>query len=325
MFDMKTILLTNFYNPKPLAFVKSLVPGGFELVALDRPGHDEVIQKASDADYLLVGGRTRIDGKTLEAAPRLKMIQRSGVGLDSLDLDAIRERKIPLYVNEGINARSVAEHTLMLILSTLRRVVQADSMIRKGIWGKHDIGIDCHDLFRKRVGLIGLGNIGMHVARMLRGFDVEISYCKKQALSSEIEEDLGVRPLPLPELLATSDIISLHCPLNSETRGLIGHDELCAVKPGAILVNTARGGLVDESALLNALKNKRLAGAGLDVYEKEPLPADHPFFRVHNLVLTPHMSGITAESFGNMMQRAFQNIAMFDAGKPLPESAKRVF
>ncbi len=321
---MPKILLTNYYNTGPLEFVKKLLPDGFELIALNEPGQEEVIRKIPDADYLLVGGRTRIDQKVLDAAPKLKMIQRSGVGLDSLDLEAIRERCIPLFVNEGINARSVAEHTLMLILGTLRKVGEADSITRSGQWVKHDLGIGCHDLFGKQVGLIGLGNIGMHVARMLKGFGVNIVYCKRTRLAPELETELGVRHLALTDLLAACDIISLHCSLNTETRGLIGHDELAIVKPDAILVNTARGGLVDESALLEALETGRLAGAGLDVFEKEPLPADHPFFKLTNVLLTPHIGSITAETFAGMIGRAFQNVALFDAEKNVQITAKRV-
>jgi D-3-phosphoglycerate dehydrogenase / 2-oxoglutarate reductase len=321
---MSKILLTNFYNPGPLDLVKRLVPPGFELIALEKSGKEEVIRKAADADYLLVGGRTKIDQKVLDAALNLKMIQRSGVGLDSLDLNAIHERGIPLYVNEGINARSVAEQTLMLILGTLRKIAIVDARTRNGEWVKHDIGITCHDLYGKQVGLIGLGNIGMHVVRMLKVFGVDIVYCKKSRLSFEQEESLGVRQLTLKDLLATSDIISLHCSLNKETKGLLGFEELAEVKRGAFLINTARGGLVNESALLKALETGCLAGAGLDVFEKEPLPEDHPFFKQSNVLLTPHIGSITAETFSGMIGRALQNIALFDAKKTTQMTAKRI-
>ncbi|MCG6656342.1 hydroxyacid dehydrogenase [Halomonas campisalis] len=310
---MPKILLTNYYRPEPLSFVKRLVPEGFELLALDQPGQEEVIRQAPQADYLLAGGRTRVDAKVLEAAPRLKMIQRSGVGLDSLDLDAIRQRGIPLYVNEGVNSRSVAEHTAMLMLGTLRKLGEVNAMTHGGQWVKHDVGIRCHDLFDKQVGLIGLGNIGSYVAEMLKGFGVHTVYHKRHRLSADQEQRLGVRYLPLQELLSTSDIISLHCALTADTRNLIGEAELADMKPGAVVINTSRGALIDEAALLGALQSGHVAGAGLDAFAKEPLPSDHPFKGMNNIVMTPHIGGITAETFGELIRKAFSNIALFDA------------
>lgn len=321
---MPRILLTNHYNAGPLAFINKLVPDGFELIALEQPGQEEVIRKIPYADYLLVGGRTRIDSKVLGPGSKLKMIQRSGVGLDSLDLDAIRERKLPLYVNEGVNARSVAEHTVMLMLATLRKVAMVNATTKSGEWVKHDVGINCHDLYGKQVGLIGLGNIGEHVATMLKGFGVNLTYFKRMPLSFDKEQELNIRYLPLQELLATSDIISLHCSLSTETTDLLNIDELARIKAGSVLINTARGGLVNEAALLGALKSGHLAGAGLDVFAKEPLAAGHPFFEQDNLLLTPHIASITAETFADMMSRAFSNIALFDAGKEIKMTAKRV-
>lgn len=321
---MPKILLTNYYNSRPLELIKNIVPLGFELIALDRPGQEEVIRKAGDADYLLVGGRNKIDQKLLDAAPKIKMIQRSGVGLDSLDIEAIRERRIPVYVNEGINSRSVAEHTLMLILGTLRKVAQVDSMTRAGQWVKHDIGISCHDLYGKQVGLIGFGNIGLQVAKMLRGFGVDMVYYKRNPLSSDQEKALDAHYLPLMQLLSTSDIISLHCPLNAETKGLLGYEQFAIVKSGAVLINTARGGIVVEDAFMDALNTNKLSAAGLDVFENEPIPRKHPLLKLPNVILTPHISSITAEAFTEMIGHAFKNIALFNAGEHSRIEGKKV-
>jgi len=321
---MPSILLTNYYNRAPLEFVRKLLPAGFELLALEQPGQEEVIRKIPNADYLLVGGRTKIDARVLDAAPRLKMIQRSGVGLDSLDLNAIRERNIPLYVNEGVNARSVAEHTLMLILATLRKITSVDAMAKDGYWVKHDIGISCHDLHEKQVGLIGLGSIGGHVAEMLKGFGAKVVYYKRNPLPAEEENDLGIKYLTFNELLESSDIVSLHCPVSAETSGMISRNEIARTKKGVVIINTARGGLIDEGALLEALISGKVSAAGLDVFHKEPLPADHPFLKQDNLVLTPHIGGITAETFENMIGLAFLNIALYDGGKSPEIRAKRV-
>jgi D-3-phosphoglycerate dehydrogenase / 2-oxoglutarate reductase len=308
------ILLTNFYNEKPLQVVKSLLPEGFGLVSLDAPGKEEVIKKAGSADYLLVGGRTKIDSSVLDAAPGLKMIQRSGVGLDSLDLVAIEKRQIPLYVNAGVNARSVAEHTLMLMLGSLRKVNLADKEIRKGHWVKHDLGMSCHDLYGKTVGLIGLGSIGKFVAQMLQPFGVKVIYTKRDRLSSQQEESLNISFCSMSELLRTADIVSLHCPLTDETNQLMDKTAFAQMKRGAFLINTARGGLVDDEALLDALQAGQVAGVGLDTFANEPIPRDHSFLANDDILLTPHMGGITIDCFSSMISSAFANISMFDSG-----------
>ncbi len=321
---MPSILLTNYYHRTPLEFVRKLSPPDFELLTLEQPGQEEVIRKIPNADYLLVGGRTRIDARVLDAAPRLKMIQRSGVGLDSLDLNVIRERNIALYVNEGVNARSVAEHTLMLILATLRKITSVDTMTKSGQWVKHDMGIGCHDLYDKQVGLIGLGSIGSYVAAMLKGFGAKVVYYKRTPLPRGEEKALGIKYLPFHKLLESSDIVSLHCPDNDETSGMIGRKEIERAKKGVVFINTARGSLINENALLDALNNGQVSAAGLDVFHTEPLPLDHPFLKQDNLVLTPHIASITAETFERMIGRAFQNIVLFDDGKSSEITAKRV-
>jgi phosphoglycerate dehydrogenase-like enzyme len=320
---MPKILLSNYYALEPLALMKSLLPAGFELITLDCPGQAEVIRKAAEADYLLAGGRVRIDANVLNAAPKLKMIQRSGVGLDSLDLEAVRERGLPLYINEGVNARSVAEHTVMLILSTLRKLGQVNAMTHDGQWVKHEEGIHCHSLYGQRVGLVGLGNIGTCVAEMLRGFGVQTVYYKRHRLLAEQERKLGVSFCPLKELLKTSGVISLHCPLNEETKGIIGPEEIATMQQGTILINTSRGDLIDESALVQALQTGQIAGAGLDVFSQEPLPANHPFMDMDKILLTPHISSITAETFAEMIKKAFRNIMLFNAGSQEKIEARR--
>lgn len=312
---MPNILLTNYYNKDPLEIIQKFVPPGFKLLILEQPGHEEVIRRIPKADYLLVGGRTKIDKKTLAAAANLKMIQRSGVGLDSLDLDAIRELNIPLYVNKGVNARSVAEHAVMLMLATLKKLTNVNAMTHSDQWVKHDMGISCQNLYQKQVGLIGFGKIGRNVARILKGFGAKVVYFKNAPISREEEDHLGVSYLELSELLKSCDIISLHCPGNTQTMGLIGQNEISLTKQGVIFVNTARGGIIDENALLQALKDGHIAAAGLDVFDQEPLRSDHPFLKQENLVLTPHIAGITAESFKSMMSKAFENIYLFANGR----------
>ena len=311
---MPSVLLTNYYSPPLLSIVRESLPNGFDLIPLDEPTRDNIIKKAPDADYFLVGGRLKIDQEVIEAAPHLKMIQRTGVGLDSIDLAVLKEKGIPLYVNPGINARSVAEHTLMLILAVMRRLTIVDATMKSGKWIKHELGIQNHGLFGKTIGLIGLGSIGLHVAEMLRPFGVNMVYNKRAQLSAKDEITLNLSFRSLPDLLAEADIVSLHCPLTKETEKIIGWDEFSLMKPGAIIINTSRGKLIQEDAVIHYLKSGHLKGAGLDVYEQEPVSSDNELLSLANVVLTPHISGITYESFDEMMREAFRNIELFEGG-----------
>jgi len=311
---MPSILLTNYYSQELLSIVKQTVPEGFDIISLDEATQQNVISKIHNAEYLLVGGRIKIDEKVLSAATKLKMIQRTGVGLDSLDFDAVKIKNIPVYVNPGINARSVAEHSIMLLLSVLRNITNVDSIIKSGTWKKHELGIQNNELFGKTVGLIGLGNIGTHVAQMLKPFGVKIIYNKRTRLREETENNLGITYSSFDDLLKQSDIISLHCPLSNGTERLIDWEQLSLMKKGAIIINTSRGKLINEQALIEHLKSQKLKGAGLDVYEHEPLSSESELLKLSNVILTPHISGITKESFESMMNEAFANIREFEKG-----------
>ncbi len=307
---MPKILLTNYYNVAPLRIVRDAVPDGFELLSLDRPGRSAIMNLIGDADYLLAGGRAKIDREMISFAKKLKMVQRTGVGLDSLDLDALREMGIPLQVNPGVNAISVAEHTIMLILGVLRRINEADAGMRAGKWEKHDLGIRCNDLHGKTVGLIGFGNIGTHVAALLHPFGVHILCTDKQPAIGDIPAR-ACKYVTLDELLKSSDVISLHCALTEETEGLIGREAIMKMKRGVVIINTARGRLVNEDALVEGLVAAHIRGAGLDVYGTEPLPAESPLRRMQQVLLTPHIAGISADSFKIMMGKAMDGIAKF--------------
>ena len=312
---MPTVLLTNSYAPPLQALIRSLAPAEFDLVLMEKAEQAELLKKIPEVDYLLVGGRLPIGRALLESATRLRMVQRSGVGLDSIDLDELKARHIPLYVNPGVNAQSVAEHTVMLVLAVLRRLPAVHATLKNGQWIKHELGIRNRDLRGRKLGLIGLGHIGLAVAQLLQPFGVDLAYYKPSRLDSSTEAGLNLRYLSLDDLLGWSEIVSLHCPLNSATRGMLDARRLALLPPGAVLVNTARGALIDESALVEALHQGRLGGAALDVYAQEPLPADSPLRTLENVVLTPHIGGITRDAFTAMMNQAFSNILAFDEGK----------
>ena len=312
---MKTVLLTNKYSGAPLEIVQSETPEGFELRFLPAQTPEALLQAAPQADYILAGGRLPITGEALTAAEKLRMIQRSGVGLDSLDLDAIRERGIPLYVNQGVNAESVAEHALLLMLACLRRLTEIDRNTRRGIWKKQEQGLRTAELRGKTVGVVGMGHIARRLVELLHPFGVTILYHNRSRADADFEEKHGLRFVPLDELLKRADVVTLHCALAPETRNLIRKETLAIMKPGAVLVNTARGGLADPEALAEALRCGKLSFAGLDVHAEEPVPADYPMKDLENVILTPHIAGVTADSFRAMMHDAFRNIRCFDEGK----------
>ncbi|PWJ70847.1 D-3-phosphoglycerate dehydrogenase [Ruminococcaceae bacterium R-25] len=311
---MKRILLTNKYEGIPLEIVKSEVPNGFQIVFVDDLTQDALETIVPHADYILAGGRLRITKTVLEKASKLHMIQRSGVGLDSLDLDAIKEMGIPLYVNQGVNSQSVAEHSLLLILASLRRLTEIDSNTKLGIWNKQGQGIKTAELAEKTVGIIGMGNTAKTLVSLLRPFSVRILYYDVSRQNEKYEHDNNMQYASLDELFKCSDIISLNCALTDSTRHIINAVSINKMKTGVVLVNTARGGVVDANALYDGLASGKISFAGIDVHETEPIPNEYALSKLNNVILTPHIAGVTSDSFRKMMHSAFRNIDLFDKG-----------
>lgn len=311
---MKTILLTNKYSGAPLEIVREEVPVGFCIRFLPAQTQDALIAEAASADYILAGGRLKISREVLDKAEKLQMIQRSGVGLDALDLTAIKERNIPLYVNQGVNAESVAEHALLLMLACLRKLPTVDRNTKNGIWKKQEQGVRTAELKGKTVGIIGMGNIAMTLVGLLKPFHVKILYYNLVQMSDDFENENNMTFVGINELLKNSDLVTIHCALTPKTRNLINTDTLGFMKDGAILINTARGEIVDPAAAADALKSRKLSYAALDVHAKEPIPQDYPLKDIDNVILTPHIAGVTADSFRAMMHDAFRNIECFDKG-----------
>ena len=309
------LLLTNKYAGMTLEIVKECVPPGFNLRFLSEQSQTALENEIGNVDYLLAGGRLKITREVLDNAARLKMIQRSGVGLDALDLEAIKEKGIPLYVNQGVNAESVAEHALLLILACLRKLPTVNHNTKNGVWKKQEQGIHTAELKGKTVGIVGMGNIGKTLVGLLQPFHVSILYYNLFQLPSDFEQENNMRFVELNELLENSDIVTIHCALTDETKHLLNRDTLSKMKDGAILINTARGEIVDSTALADALLNGKLAFAGLDVHENEPIPEDYPLKTIDNVILTPHIGGVTADSFKCMMHDALRNIECFAQGR----------
>ena len=306
--------------------VEELAPAGFELVraAARSP---EYASALAGADYLVGFVDGLVDEGLYRAAPRLKLIQLLSAGYDRADLAAARRAGVPIANNGGANAVAVAEHALLLMLAVCRRLPLQHENVRSGRWRGNETP-RVHELRGRTLGLVGLGTIGKKTARLARAFGMTVRYYDVARLSEEVEDALGVRFRLLGELLRSSDIVSLHLPLNASTRRLIGARELALLKPTAVLVNTSRGPVVDEAALVETLSAGRIFGAGLDVFEKEPPDTDNPLFSLDNVVLTAHLAGPTVESGTARLRNAFDNVQRVARGDPplwvIPELARTV-
>ncbi|MCA3556448.1 hydroxyacid dehydrogenase [Aestuariivirga sp.] len=267
---------------------------------------------AGEADAVIL--RTQpMTAEVIAAAPRLKIVSRHGVGYDAVDVTALTARGIPLAVVGDVNSRAVAEHTLMLMLATARKAARHDAAVRRGEWNVRN-RFDTVELDGKTLLLVGFGRIGRRVAELARAFGMAVSaydpFVKPEAMSKH-----GVRPaVDLARALGGADYVSLHMP-GTTAGGVIREAEIRAMKPGAILINAARGGLVDEEALDRALREGRLAGAGLDVFRAEPPATGDPLLANDRVLLSPHAAGLTAECAARMAVASVQNVLDHFAGR----------
>jgi phosphoglycerate dehydrogenase-like enzyme len=292
-----------------------LAPAGFELVLARDNGAD--LQAAlGEARYMVCYPHVTMDDPFYRAAPRLRLVQLLSAGYDNVDLAAARRAKVPVANNGGANAISVAEHALMLMLTVSRRLIWQHASVSAGRWRGNGPAPRMYELFDKTLGIVGLGTIGKKVARLARAFGMRVQYYDIVRLSEDAEDALGVRFRLLRELLKTSDVVSLHVPLDDSTRHMIGAAELAAMKGDAVLINTCRGPVVDEAALHRALSDNRLFGAGLDVFDQEPPPADNPLLRLDNVVLTAHFAGPTWDNHVTRFRNAFDNVQRVERGEP---------
>ena len=269
----------------------------FELIVKPGLKGEELTEAISTADAVLVRSATRITREALARADRLKAIGRAGVGVDTIDVDAATERGIPVLTAPAGNTTSAAELTFALLLALARRVPAADGSMKAGEWDRKSFtGIE---LFGKTLGLIGAGRIGGEVARRARAFGMRV-LVYDPFLNAERARALDVEIGTLDDVLGRADVISVHVPLTDATQNLIGETQIARMKQGVLILNVARGGVIDEDALLGALRAKHVGGAALDVFETEPLPPDHPFRQLSNVVLTPHLGASTAEAQHNV-------------------------
>lgn len=274
---------------------------------------DELARALKGVDaLLLMRERTRFGDRQLSLAPDLKLISQTGRGIAHLDLPAATRRGIAVAVTSNDSGGSTVELTFGLIFALLRKIPLIDRRMRTETWP----AIAGQLIEGKTVGVLGLGRIGRQVAKIAGVFGARV-LAAARSMSAERARESGATPASLEELLRDSDIVTIHVPLNPATRGLIGDKEIALMKPGAFLVNTARGPIVSEAALIKALERGRLGGAGLDVFDEEPLPLDHPLRRFDNVVLLSHRGYATVEILRERFELAMKNIVNFLDGKPV--------
>jgi phosphoglycerate dehydrogenase-like enzyme len=294
---------------------RKVAPSGFELV-MAKNQRAELEAATAEAQYVVCYPNLQADDAFYRAAPRLRLLQLLSAGYDDVDLAAARRAKVPVCNNGGANAISVAEHAMMLMLTVARRVIFQHANVSGGRWRGNGPAPRMYEIYDKTLGIVGLGTIGKKVARLARAFGMRVQYYDIARLNEDAEDALGVRFRLLNELLATSDIVTLHVPLNDSTRHMIGARELARMKGEAIVVNTSRGPVIDESALAAALADQKLFGAGLDVFDREPPPPDNPLFALPNVVLTSHFAGPTHDNQIARLRNAFDNVERVERGEP---------
>jgi phosphoglycerate dehydrogenase-like enzyme len=314
---MSKIIITD--NPlNEISVARELLPNSLDAVVA-RPGSPEFQAALADAVCLVGYGESTMDDVFYQSAPKLKLVQLLSAGYDRCDIEAARRAGIPICNNGGANSTAVSEHAILLMLAVCRRLVWQHTNVAAGRWRGNAVeDVKLFELKGRTLGIIGLGTIGKKTARLARAFGMTVQYYDVVRLTEEQADDLDVRFALLEEVLRTSDIVSLHVPLSAETRHMMGAAQFRLMKPTAYLVNTCRGPVVDERALIEALANGTIAGAGLDVFDQEPPPPNNPLFSLPNVVLSAHFAGPTVENQYTRFRNAFDNCQRVIRGeKPL--------
>jgi len=286
--------------------VRPLIDAGHELAQLPntQASNEDVLIAAAAGAVAVVAGVEPYTPRFFDASPDLKVIARTGVGYDAIDLEAATAHGVLVTTTPGANHHSVAEAAVAMIVATLRRFAFADRQMRTSGWNPRPFGVE---LRGKTVGIVGTGLVGKEVARRLQGWDVDL-IASDVVRDEAFAQQYSVRYVELPELFSTADAVTLHAPLFASTHHMVNEAVLRSMKPSAILVNTARGPLVDEPALARALREGWIAGAALDVFETEPLPSDSPLVELPNVMLTQHIAGVTRESMRAMTAMAVDSV-----------------
>jgi phosphoglycerate dehydrogenase-like enzyme len=314
---MATIIIAD--NPlNEISIAKDLLPPSLNAV-IARHGTSEFNAALADAVCLVGFGDGTMDDAFYKSAPHLKLVQLLSAGYDRCDIESARRAGVPICNNGGANSTAVAEHAILLMLAVCRRLTWQHANVSAGRWRGNNVDdVKLFELKGKTLGIVGLGTIGKKTAKLAKAFGVDVQYYDVTRLTEGQADELGVRFALLEELLRTSDIVSLHVPLSKATKHMIGAQQLKLMKPSAYLINTCRGPVVDEKALIEALGNNTIAGAGLDVFDQEPPPPNNPLFSLPNVTLTAHMAGPTWDTQFSRFRNAFDNCQRVIRGdKPL--------
>lgn len=288
------------------------ISDGFSLdVCSSAIGDQEKIEKIRNVDFLILHP-AEISRSVLQNANKLRHIQLLTAGYDKVDLKAAAELGVSVATHGGANAWAVAEQAIALLLCLYRRLVHCDQSVRSGSWREPITGMNTFELAGKTVGLLGVGNIGSKVAKRLKAFETRIIYHDRCRANGN---EFGGEPVSFETLLRESDVLSIHVPLTAETRAMIGADQLSLMKSSAVLINTSRAEVFDEMALVDALRDRRIAGAGLDVFHQEPVPENSGLLVLDNVVLSPHSAGHSYEAWFRRSQFAWDNIQRVVAGE----------
>jgi (S)-sulfolactate dehydrogenase len=288
------VVITEFMDTPAVDALRARFTVTYDELLVDRRA--DLLAQLADADALIVRNRTQVDADLVARAPKLRVVGRLGVGLDNIDTDACMARGIEVVPATGANAQAVAEYVIGVAMLLLRTAYHSTREVAEGTWPRTPLA-EGREIAGKTLGLVGFGGIGRLTARLGRAVGMtSVGYDPELPPASPVWAAHGTAPRGLDELLAESDVVSLHVPLTRATRGLVDAARLARMKPDAILINTARGGVVDEAAVADALRGGRLGGAALDVFDREPLPAGSPLAACPRLLLTPHIAGLTRES-----------------------------
>jgi len=311
----KVVVLTRGMDPESRDALMAQKPAGWQVTLVNPDdGDQKVAKELEDAQYLLpLYGP--ISPKALEAAKQLKLIQTGGQGTDRLPVKWALGKGVAVANAGGANAIAVAEHTVLLILACLRRFILFNQSTREGKFRPNISRESLNHLYGKTVGIVGFGNIGRRVAKLCYGFGANIIYFKRMFLPYALRADFKARLVSLDELLSTSDIVTLHVPALESNRGMIGWTQLSKMKASAYIINTSRGVVIDEAALLRALNEKKIAGAGLDVWNPEPPDPKNPLLQMPNVVATPHYAGAAAENRKWAYEAIWRNVLLVSEGK----------
>ena len=323
MTSTKVVFLTGL-RPRLIEEVLSYAPSHYQIVVVDRTiSEEEKIKQVLDADFLLCYGQDPSD-KVLRSLKKCRLVQLLAAGYDRINLGILEELGIPCSNNGGANSWAVADHAVLLMLAVYKQLLASVISTRKDAWSLPITGENTFEMANKKIGILGLGNIGKQVAKRVQGFDATVIYHDIYRMNDDDEKKLDVSYVSLRELFKESDILTCHTPLTGSTKHIVNDQTLGMMKPSSVVINTSRGAVVDERALIRALNAGVVAAAGLDVFEREPVDKENPLLRMDNVIVTPHMAGTTWDTWARRAKFGFENMKRVNHGN-LPESVVRNF